>query len=101
MACPGCGNPDILPLGKGTEQLEEELARLLRNVQRPDREPARVARIDADTTRTKGALEEQLAQVHAGDIDVLVGTQMVAKGHDFRRSEEHTSELQSPCNLVC
>lgn len=53
-ACPGCGNPDILPLGKGTEQLEEELARLLRNVQRPDREPARVARIDADTTRAKG-----------------------------------------------
>ncbi len=85
MACPGCGNPEILPLGKGTEQLEEELARLLRNVQRPDREPARVARIDADTTRAKGALEEQLAQVHAGDIDVLVGTQMVAKGHDFRR----------------
>ncbi len=85
LACPGCGNPDILPLGKGTEQLEEELARLLRNVQRPDREPARVARIDADTTRAKGALEQQLAQVHAGDVDVLVGTQMVAKGHDFRR----------------
>jgi len=85
VACPSCGNPDILPLGKGTEQLEEELARLLRNVQRPDHEPARVARIDADTTKAKGALEEQLAQMHAGDIDVLVGTQMVAKGHDFRR----------------
>ncbi|MDR0225892.1 MAG: primosomal protein N' [Burkholderiaceae bacterium] len=85
LACPDCGNPDILPLGKGTEQLEEELARLLRNVQRPDSEPARVARIDADTTRAKGALEQQLAQVHAGDVDVLVGTQMVAKGHDFRR----------------
>ena len=84
-ACPSCGNPDILPLGKGTEQLEEELARLLRNVQRPDHAPARVARIDADTTKAKGALEEQLAQMHAGDIDVLVGTQMVAKGHDFRR----------------
>jgi len=84
-ACPTCGNPDILPLGKGTEQLEEELVRLLRNVQRPDHAPARVARIDADTTRAKGALEEQLAQMHAGDIDVLVGTQMVAKGHDFRR----------------
>ncbi|WP_315128362.1 primosomal protein N' [Comamonas antarctica] len=84
-ACPSCGNPDILPLGKGTEQLEEELVRLLRNVQRPDHAPARVARIDADTTRAKGALEEQLAQMHAGDIDVLVGTQMVAKGHDFRR----------------
>jgi primosomal protein N' (replication factor Y) len=84
-ACPTCGNPDILPLGKGTEQLEEELVRLLRNVQRPDHAPARVARIDADTTKAKGSLEEQLAQMHAGDIDVLVGTQMVAKGHDFRR----------------
>lgn len=84
-ACPGCGNPDILPLGKGTEQLEEELERLLRNIQRPDGNPARVARIDADTTRAKGALQQQLAAMHAGDIDVLVGTQMVAKGHDFRR----------------
>ncbi|MET1115407.1 MAG: primosomal protein N' [Comamonas sp.] len=84
-ACPTCGNPDILPLGKGTEQLEEELVRLLRNVQRPDHAPARVARIDADTTKAKGSLEAQLAQMHAGDIDVLVGTQMVAKGHDFRR----------------
>ena len=84
-ACPSCGNPDILPLGKGTEQLEEELARLLRNVQRPDGAPARIARIDADTTRAKGSLEEKLADMHAGDVDVLVGTQMVAKGHDFRR----------------
>ncbi|MBB6576779.1 primosomal protein N' (replication factor Y) [Comamonas odontotermitis] len=84
-ACPSCGNPDILPLGKGTEQLEEELERLLRNVQRPDGDPARIARIDADTTRAKGALEEKLAHMHAGDVDVLVGTQMVAKGHDFRR----------------
>ncbi len=84
-ACPTCGNPDILPLGKGTEQLEEELERLLRNVQRPDGDPARIARIDADTTKNKGELEEKLAHVHAGDTDVLVGTQMVAKGHDFRR----------------
>ncbi|MGD9774854.1 replication restart helicase PriA [Diaphorobacter sp.] len=84
-ACPGCGNPDILPLGRGTEQLEEQLAALLRNVITPDRRAARVARIDADTTRAKGALEEQLAQVHSGEVDVLVGTQMVAKGHDFRR----------------
>lgn len=44
-----------------------------------------MARIDADTTRTKGSLEEQLAQVHSGEVDVLVGTQMIAKGHDFRR----------------
>ncbi|WP_404300701.1 primosomal protein N' [Alicycliphilus denitrificans] len=84
-ACPGCGNPDIAPVGRGTEQLEEQLAALLRNVITPERRAARVARIDADTTRAKGALEEQLAQVHAGEVDVLVGTQMVAKGHDFRR----------------
>ena len=45
----------------------------------------RIVRIDADTTRLKGALESQLAQVHAGEVDVLVGTQMIAKGHDFRR----------------
>jgi primosomal protein N' (replication factor Y) (superfamily II helicase) len=41
--------------------------------------------MDADTTRLKGALEEQLAHVHSGSVDILVGTQMVAKGHDFRR----------------
>lgn len=41
--------------------------------------------MDADSTRLKGSLEEQLARVHAGDVDVLVGTQMVTKGHDFRR----------------
>jgi primosomal protein N' (replication factor Y) len=45
----------------------------------------RIARIDADSTRLKGALEQQLAEVHAGAVDVLVGTQMIAKGHDFRR----------------
>ncbi len=85
FACPTCGNPDIAPCGRGTEQLEEQLAALLRNVITPERRAARVARIDADTTKAKGALEEQLAQVHAGEVDVLVGTQMVAKGHDFRR----------------
>jgi primosomal protein N' (replication factor Y) len=83
--CPTCGSPDIHPMGRGTEQLEEQLAALLRNVQRPDGEAARVARIDADTTKAKGALQAQLAQVHAGEVDVLVGTQMIAKGHDFRR----------------
>ena len=76
-ACPGCGNPDIAPVGRGTERLEEQLAALL-----PE---ARIARIDADSTRKKGALEAQLGAVHAGEVDILVGTQMVAKGHDFRR----------------
>ncbi len=92
-SCPTCGNPDIAALGRGTERLEEHLAELLANVRRPhsasaafpDGEPVRVARIDADSTRHKGALQAQLAAVHSGEVDVLVGTQMIAKGHDFRR----------------
>ena len=84
-ACPDCGNVDIAPLGRGTERLEELLGVMLSDMTRPDGRAVRIARIDADTTRLKGALESQLAQVHCGDVDVLVGTQMIAKGHDFRR----------------
>jgi primosomal protein N' (replication factor Y) (superfamily II helicase) len=76
-ACPDCGNLDISPIGRGTEKLQEQLAALLPG--------ARIARIDADSTKAVGALEQQLQAVHSGDVDVLVGTQMVAKGHDFRR----------------
>jgi primosomal protein N' (replication factor Y) len=76
-ACPECGNLDISPIGRGTEKLEEQLGTLLPG--------ARIARIDADSTRAVGALASQLSAVHAGDVDVLVGTQIVAKGHDFRR----------------
>ena len=76
-ACPDCGNLDIAPMGRGTEKLQEQLAVLLPQ--------ARVGRIDADTTRGVGMLQQQLQAVHAGEVDVLVGTQMVAKGHDFRR----------------
>ena len=76
-ACPDCGNLDIAPIGRGTERLEEQLQTMLPG--------ARVARIDADSTRLRGALEAQLGAVHAGEVDVLVGTQMIAKGHDFRR----------------
>ena len=83
--CPACGNADIAPVGRGTERLEEQLAELLAGAIRPDGQPVRVARMDADSVRLKGALQEQLAQVHAGAVDVLVGTQMVTKGHDFRR----------------
>ena len=84
-ACPLCGNVDIAPVGRGTERLEENLAELLAGERRPNGEAVRIARMDADTTRLKGALESQLAQVHAGEVDVLVGTQMITKGHDFRR----------------
>ncbi len=84
-ACPACGNLDIGTLGRGTEQLEERLIECLANTARPDGTPVRVARIDADSTRGQGQLEASLARVHAGEVDVLVGTQMIAKGHDFRR----------------
>jgi primosomal protein N' (replication factor Y) len=84
-ACPACGNPDIAPIGRGTERLEEHLGDLFAEVRRPDGSPVRIARIDADSTRKQGALASQLAAVHAGEVDVLVGTQMIAKGHDFRR----------------
>ena len=76
-ACPDCGNLDISPIGRGTEKLQEQLARLLPQ--------ARIGRLDADTTRGEGQLQQQLQAVHAGEVDVLVGTQMLAKGHDFRR----------------
>jgi primosomal protein N' (replication factor Y) len=76
-ACPDCGNTDIQPVGRGTERLEEQLAEALPG--------ARLGRIDADVTKHKGTLEAKLAEMHAGEVDVLVGTQMVAKGHDFRR----------------
>lgn len=84
-ACPSCGNPDILPIGTGTEQLIEDLMRILATVHRPDGGSVRLARIDADSTRTSRSLEQHLAAIHEGEVDILVGTQMVAKGHDFRR----------------
>lgn len=74
-ACPGCGDQDLKPMGRGTQRVEEHLAELFPT--------ARIARIDADSTRLKGSAAALFAQVHAGEIDLLVGTQMVAKGHDF------------------
>jgi primosomal protein N' (replication factor Y) len=74
--CPDCGNLDLAPIGRGTEKLEEQLGELLPG--------ARIARIDADASRGQGVLVQQLAAMHAGEVDVLVGTQMVTKGHDFR-----------------
>jgi primosomal protein N' (replication factor Y) len=82
--CPVCGNADLMPIGRGTERLEEHLAELLIEARRPNGEPARILRIDADATRGAGELEALLAAVHRGEADVLVGTQMIAKGHDFR-----------------
>ncbi|HEY4221013.1 MAG TPA: primosomal protein N', partial [Myxococcota bacterium] len=73
--CPECGGDALTALGLGTERLESEV-----RARFPD---ARVARLDRDSTQRKGELEHVLAQVHAREVDVLLGTQMIAKGHDF------------------
>jgi len=76
---------DIQTVGRGTEQLEELVADRLSAATRADGQPLRVGRLDADTAKGKGQLDAHLAAMHDGEWDVLVGTQMVAKGHDFRR----------------
>ncbi len=76
-SCPTCGNIDLQPLGRGTQRMEESLAAIF-----PD---AKVFRIDADSTRLKGSAAAAFERVHDGDVDILIGTQMVAKGHDFKR----------------
>jgi primosomal protein N' (replication factor Y) len=73
--CARCGAPSTALLGIGTERLEEEV-----RIHLPE---ARVARLDRDTSARRGAAEEILSSLRAGELDVLVGTQMVAKGHDF------------------
>lgn len=73
--CPSCGDADLHPTGHGTQRLEQTLGQLL-----PD---ARIARVDRDSISRKNALVEILDRVHNQEIDILVGTQMLAKGHDF------------------
>jgi primosomal protein N' (replication factor Y) len=74
-ACPTCGNQDIHPFGRGTQRLEETLA--LRFPQ------ARILRADRDSAKTRKQWEALAEQIHAGEADILIGTQMLAKGHDF------------------
>ena len=79
-ACPVCGNQDLEAVGQGTQRIEETL--------RQSWPHARIARIDRDNTQgARGASRAGAAfeAVHAGEIDILVGTQMITKGHDFRR----------------
>lgn len=73
--CDRCSGVRLLPEGMGTERLEEEIRQNF-----PD---ARVARMDRDTTSRKGAHHRLIEQMMSGEIDVLIGTQMIAKGHDF------------------
>jgi primosomal protein N' (replication factor Y) len=73
--CPECDGGEIGLLGVGTERLEEEVAALF-----PE---ARVARMDRDTTTGRGGHSRILKKLESGAIDILIGTQMIAKGHDF------------------
>ena len=73
--CPSCGNTALAPLGVGTERLEQTLTALFPGVP--------VIRVDHETTRRKGALEDLLGRLQADQAGILVGTQMLAKGHDL------------------
>lgn len=74
-ACPTCQSPALYPFGLGTQQVEEVLQTLF--------PAARLARMDRDTTRGKASHQRILRALGAGEIDILVGTQMIAKGHDY------------------
>lgn len=76
-SCPSCGNVDLLPLGSGTQRLERILGQAF--------PLARIARIDRDSTRTRDSFAAIRTRVAANELDILVGTQMLAKGHDFPR----------------
>ena len=76
-ACPTCGNQDIQAFGRGTQRLESWLQE-----QFPT---ARILRVDRDAVKSRKQWEEMLSRIHGGEADILVGTQMLAKGHDFPR----------------
>ncbi len=73
--CPTCHSANLHPIGEGTERVEGALQKFFPK--------ARIERIDRDSTRGKGMLEEKLRRVHDGEADILIGTQMLSKGHDF------------------
>lgn len=73
--CPDCGNADLRPLGRGTQRIEEAL--------RKHFPQARILRVDRDVATTRKQWEALEAQIRSQDVDILVGTQMLAKGHDF------------------
>ncbi|PPD22402.1 MAG: primosomal protein N' [Methylomonas sp.] len=73
--CPACGSVELHPLGMGTERIEQSLASLF-----PDQT---VVRLDRDTTQRKGALEHYLDKINQGEASIILGTQMLAKGHHF------------------
>jgi primosomal protein N' (replication factor Y) len=74
-ACPGCGNPQLAPLGQGTQRVEGSLAQRYAE--------SKVLRIDRDSMRPRDAWHSMRRRIHGDDVKILVGTQMLAKGHDF------------------
>ena len=73
--CPECGHEELFSPGAGTERIEQALTECLPDIS--------ISRIDRDTTRRKGELNDKLAKAHSGESQILIGTQMLAKGHDF------------------
>lgn len=73
--CPKCGSTHLIPIGFGTEQLEKQLEILFPNI--------KISRIDRDTVSKKGALDNYLKEIQQGGAHILVGTQILAKGHHF------------------
>ena len=74
--CPDCGNADLKSLGHGTQKLEDAVEELWPQ--------ARVLRVDTDSSRKSKGAEALFQKIHDGDVDIVVGTQMIAKGHDYQ-----------------
>jgi len=77
VVCPECGNADLSPVGQGTQRVEQALEQYF--------PAARILRIDRDTTRRKHSWRDMRQRIYEGQVDILVGTQILAKGHDFPR----------------
>jgi primosomal protein N' (replication factor Y) (superfamily II helicase) len=75
--CPDCGDTDLQPVGRGVQRLEQTL--------QEEFPSARILRIDRDSVKQGKALQAELARIERGEVDIVVGTQMLAKGHDFAR----------------
>lgn len=73
--CPSCHRSELLPVGQGTQRVEESVKTLFPQ--------ARVLRLDRDSVSKKGAFDEKLAAIRGGEVDIILGTQMLTKGHDF------------------
>ncbi|QWD68373.1 primosomal protein N' [Polynucleobacter sp. VK25] len=74
--CPDCGNADLTTLGQGTQKIEDSMEEMWPG--------ARVLRVDTDSSRKSKGAEELFQEIHEGNVDIVVGTQMIAKGHDYQ-----------------